>query len=66
MTSLFLTLSKLELLKHLSIDNPYFDSIVNRICPPELQLNKSNIFLTLSKLKLLKHLSLHVDIWTTF
>ena len=51
---LFLTLSKLKLLKHLNrhldnywddllnIDNPYFEGMVNRIYPPELQLNKAN------------------------
>ena len=27
----------------LNIDNPYFESIVNQIYPPELQLNKANI-----------------------
>ena len=26
----------------LNIDNPYFEGMVNRICPPELQLNKAN------------------------
>ena len=26
----------------LHIDNPYFEGMVNRICPPELQLNKAN------------------------
>ena len=26
----------------LSIDNPYFEGMVNRIYPPELQLNKAN------------------------
>ena len=26
----------------LNIDNPYFESIVNQIYPPELQLNKPN------------------------
>ena len=26
----------------LNIDNPYFDGIINRIYPPELQLNKAN------------------------
>ena len=26
----------------LSIDNPYFEGMVNRIYPPELQLNKTN------------------------
>ena len=26
----------------LNIDSPYFESMVNRICPPELQLNKAN------------------------
>ena len=26
----------------LNIDNPYFEGIVNRIYPPELQLNKTN------------------------
>ena len=26
-----------------SIDNPYFESMVNQIYPPELQLNKANI-----------------------
>ena len=25
-----------------NIDNPYFEGIVNRISPPEMQLNKSN------------------------
>ena len=50
---LFLMLSKMKLLKHLkqhldiwttvlNIDNPYFEGIVNRIYPPELQLNKVN------------------------
>ena len=50
---LFLTLNKLKLLKHLNlhldflddllnIDNPYFEGMVNRIYPPELQLNKAN------------------------
>ena len=28
----------------LIIDNPYFEGIVNRIYPPELQLNKANTF----------------------
>ena len=41
------TLNKLKLLKHLNlhldIDNPYFEGMVNRIYPPELQLNKANI-----------------------
>ena len=43
-------LSKLKLLKHLTqhellnIDNPYFEGMVNRIYPPELQLNKANTF----------------------
>ena len=27
----------------LNIDNPYFEGMVNQICPPELQLNKANI-----------------------
>ena len=47
-----MTLSKLKLLKHLNqyldiwktflnIDNPYFEGMVNRIYPPELQLNKA-------------------------
>ena len=43
-------LSKLKFLKHLTqhlddflnIDNPYFEGMVNRIYPPELQLNKAN------------------------
>ena len=26
----------------LNIDNPYFEGMVNRICPPELHLNKAN------------------------
>ena len=26
----------------LNIDNPYFEGMVNRIYPPELQLNKTN------------------------
>ena len=26
----------------LNIDNPYFEGMVNQICPPELQLNKAN------------------------
>ena len=50
---LFMTLSKLKLLKNLNqhpdiwttfefIDNPYFEGMVNRIYPPELQLNKAN------------------------
>ena len=25
-----------------NIDNPYFEGIVNQICPSELQLNKAN------------------------
>ena len=25
-----------------SIDNPYFEGMVNQICPPELLLNKGN------------------------
>ena len=25
----------------LNIDNPYFEGMVNQICPPELQLNKA-------------------------
>ena len=48
-----MTLNKLKLLKHLNqhldiwttflnIDNPYFEGMVNRIYPPELQLNKAN------------------------
>ena len=40
----------MKLLKHLNlhldnllnIDNPYFEGMVNRIYPPELQLNKAN------------------------
>ena len=50
---LFLTINKLKLLKYLNlhldiwttfknIDNPYFEGVVNRIYPPELQLNKAN------------------------
>ena len=43
-------LCKLKLLKHLNqhlndllnVDNPYFEGMVNRIYPPELQLNKAN------------------------
>ena len=27
----------------LNIDNPYFEGMVNKIYPPELQLNKANI-----------------------
>ena len=27
----------------LNIDNNFFDSMVNRICPSELQLNKANV-----------------------
>ena len=27
----------------LDIDNPYFERMVNQICPPELQMNKVNI-----------------------
>ena len=47
---LFLTLSKLKLLKHstsrylddlLNIGNPYFEGMANHIYPPELQLNES-------------------------
>ena len=34
-------LSKLKLLKHLH-QHPYFEGMVNRIYPPELQLNKAN------------------------
>ena len=26
----------------LNIGNPYFEGMVNQICPPELQLNKAN------------------------
>ena len=26
----------------LNIDNPYFEGMVNQICPPELQRNKAN------------------------
>ena len=26
----------------LNIDNPYFEGMVNQLCPPELQLNKAN------------------------
>ena len=26
----------------MNIDNPYFEGMVNQICPPELQLNKAN------------------------
>ena len=39
-----LMLSRL-LIPHLgtSIDNPYFEGMVNQIYPPELQLNKANI-----------------------
>ena len=37
----------------LNIDNPYFESMVNRICPPELQYNgllsRRQIFAVLSK-----------------
>ena len=29
----------------LNIDSPYFEGMVNRIYPPELQLNKSNAFI---------------------
>ena len=29
----------------LNIDNPYFEGMVNRIYPPELQLNKANKYL---------------------
>ena len=29
--------------RSLSIDNPYFEGMVNQIYPPELQLNKANI-----------------------
>ena len=43
-------LSKLKLMKHLTqhldiwmtLLNPYFEGMVNRIYPPELQLNKGN------------------------
>ena len=28
----------------LNIDNPYFEGMINRIYPPELQLNKANTF----------------------
>ena len=41
----------------LNIDNPYFEGMVNRIFPPELQLNKANtsdtetLFLDLFHLK---------------
>ena len=41
-------LSKLKLLKHLTqhldiwTTSPYFEGMVNRIYPPELQLNKAN------------------------
>ena len=50
---LFLIIKKLKLFKHLTlhldyldgllnIDNPYFEGMVGRIYPPELQLNKVN------------------------
>ena len=50
---LFLIIKKLKLFKHLTllldiwtiflnIDNPYFENMVGRIYPPELQLNKAN------------------------
>ena len=40
MKHLNLHLGKLDDL--LNIDNPYFEGMVNRIYPPELQLNKAN------------------------
>ena len=30
----------------LNIDSPYFEGIVNRIYPPQLQLNKANVSFT--------------------
>ena len=33
----------------LNIDNPYFESMVNQIYPPELQLNKANATDTIPK-----------------
>ena len=45
---LFLALNKLKLSTSrylgdlLDIDNPYFEGMVSRIYPPELQLNKAN------------------------
>ena len=50
--SVFLIIKKLKLFKHLTsvcidhplnIDNPYFEGMVGRIYPPELQLNKANV-----------------------
>ena len=48
---LFLMIKKLKLFKHLTqhladllnTDNPYFGDMVDRIYPPELQLNKANV-----------------------
>ena len=41
----------------LNIDNPYFEGMVNRIYPPELQLNKTNTFDTEAQI-----LDLHLSV----
>ena len=45
----------------LNIDNPYFEGIVNRIYPPQLQLNKANTSDTEAPF-----LDLHLSIWNGF
>ena len=45
----------------LNIDNPYFEGMINRIYPPELQLNKANTFDTEALL-----LDLHLSISNGF
>ena len=42
MSTNFLTIPRRYLDDLLNIDNPYFEGMVNRIYPPELQLNKAN------------------------
>ena len=45
----------------LNIDNPYFEGMVNRIYPPELQLNKTNTSDTEAPF-----FDLHLSIWNGF
>ena len=45
-----------------NIDDPYFEGMVNRIYPPELQLNKANISDT-KALCLDLHLSIQTDLF---
>ena len=46
----------------LNIDNPYFEGMVNRIYPPELQLNKANTSDTEAPFLDL-HLSIQTDLF---